>query len=109
MRWVNYAEEVPHIETEKCFIDIKNIKVIQLVGFIQASKIGYATCIYIQTEYTDDSRSLRRLVSMTIITRLVNIKPTVESFECKHPPIIPANHKVGELSESVTRKCMTVV
>ena len=76
---MNATKEVPNIDIRRCFIDNRDIKEIQLVGFSDPLKTGYAAYIYVQSEYTNDSKSSEILISKTRIALLV--EQSIPQFE----------------------------
>ena len=55
-QWLSKATKVPNIEMERCYTKKKEIKEILFVGFCDASKIGYAACIYLCAKYLTPSK-----------------------------------------------------
>ena len=66
------ATKIPNIEIERCYTKNKEIKEILLAGFCDASKIGYAACIYLCAKYTDESRSVKMIAAKTRVAPLTN-------------------------------------
>ena len=64
--------KVPNIKIERCYTKNKEIKEILLVGFCDASKIGYAAFIY-------QSRSIKMIAAKKRVVRLTKQSiPTLE-------------------------------
>ena len=78
-QWLSKATKVPNIEIERCYTKNKEIKETLLVGFCDASKIGYAACIYLCAKCTDESRSIKMIATKTRVGPLTNqIIPRLE-------------------------------
>ena len=71
-QWLSKATKVLNIEIERCYTKNKKTKEILLVGFCDASKIGYAACIYFCAKYTDESRSVKMIAAKTRVAPLTN-------------------------------------
>ena len=71
-QWISKVTKVLNIKIEKCCTKNKEIKEILLVGFSDASKIGYGSCIYFCEKYTDESRSVRMIAEKTRVAPLSN-------------------------------------
>ena len=71
-QWVSRVTKVPKKEIERCYTKNKEIKEIILVGFCDASKIGYAACIYLCAKYTDESRSVKLIAAKTRVAPLTS-------------------------------------
>ena len=66
------ATKVSNIEIERCYTKNKDVKEILLAGVCDASKIGYAACIYLWAEYRDEFRSVKMIAANTKIASLSN-------------------------------------
>ena len=71
-QWLSKATKAPNIEIDRCYTKNKEIKEILLVGFCDASKIGYAACIYLRAKYADESRSVKMIAARTRVAPLTN-------------------------------------
>ena len=71
-QWLSKATKVPKIEIERCYTKNKEIKESLLAGFCDASKIGYAACIYVCAKYADESASVKMIAAKTRVAPLTN-------------------------------------
>lgn len=62
--WKNDVKNITNFEQDRCVNDTtKKIKAQGLIGFGDASEMGYGCCIYIKTIYTDDSVTTKLLLA----------------------------------------------
>ena len=62
-QWLSKATKAQNIEIDRCYTKNKEIKGILFVGFCDASKIGYAACIYLRAKHADESRSVKMIAA----------------------------------------------
>ena len=71
VEWLKQASEVDRISFNRCYFKQLETKRISLIGFSDASKLGYAACIYVRVEYVDGSVDVNLVIAKTRISPLV--------------------------------------